>query len=255
MKKYVALTIVFAMVLSLTACGEAPSGYDAMNKKELLAAVRERDDEVTKLAVKVKELEQTMSGVFGEEHDSPNITEMQDGTGRLTFISADGLIRFPIPFRYPGSNQAPNTSSLVIVDRVTIVPANNWIIRQSGTQTEFYHPSGIQGSMIAGSISEVYPIRDLEETSFKEFFANLPPETVGYSRVYANDRWTGLQAMTQTRVNGELAFLRAGMIAVNDSSIVYTFIYTGAKDPTKDEIVHSLLSTMSMYSNQMRFEQ
>jgi hypothetical protein len=255
MKKLIATVIALLLMAGLASCsGAEKSEFEGLSKKELIALAEEHSLTIENLQFDLDEAKTLLAGQYEGAAEKPRIETMDDGTGRLTFISVDSQIIFPKAFSYPGSEQAPSTGSLDIVDRISIVPGNGWIIRQSGTTTELYHPSGIQGRIVAGRVAERFPVKDLEASIFASFFSEATQAAVTYSRIFAEDLWSGMQGMTQIRINGEMSFMRAGMMAVNDSSVIYSFIYTGVQDAEKDGTVRSLLSTMNIYNRAVRIE-
>ena len=252
-----AITVVMVVNLALTGC-KGGSEKDPMlkqSKKELVETIYTQLDEMGTLYEEIEEKETLLKGIQDEEMPSAAISSMNDGTGRLTFNSFRDMIHFPEPFDYPGSTQISNVTSVQLSNSLKITPTSNWTFKLIGTTLELEHVSGVVGTIKVGEITEVYKRDDLQEDVFTPFFGGFPPETIKYSKIFLDETWRGLQAMTATTVDNEPAYLRAGMVGLGGQSFVYMFLYDGEKDDEKDEIIQNILKTTKMSGQEIRIEQ
>lgn len=252
-KKVIALVMALVLTLTLVGCRD-DNPLKKKNKKELIELVETLVDEVESQEDRIEELEEMLKGVQEEKDPSAAISEIDDGTGRLTFNSIDGKIQFPVPFEYPGSTQAPNTSSVGITATLRVVPSNNWVTVLDGTTLELEHKSGISGIMRAGQIMETYDMNGLQDEVMSVFFEELPPTTVQYNRLFLDEQWWGLEAQAPTKIDNKDAQIRCGMVGLGEQSLTYIFVYQGEKDNTKDETITSLLRTVEMMGMPLRIE-
>ena len=253
-KKLIALGLI-ATLVTLTGCGKNDGSLDSMSKSELVELANSQMTELEQAYTKIEEAEKLLKGIQGEEVPSAAISAMGDGTGRLTFNSFQNKIIFPKPFEYPGSTQISNTASVNITQSLNVAPTNNWALKLSGTTLELEHTSGISGKITAGEIRELYPRETMQDEVFTQFFAELPPDTVKYSKLFLDDNWWGLQAMSPTFIDSEDAFLRVGMAGIGEQCFTYSFVYKGKQDAGKDEVILTLLKTMKLFGQTLRVEQ
>ena len=257
-KTMLAVTSLIAIsAVSLVGCGkdEEKDPLLSFSKKELIELANGQMDEIDGLYIQLDEKDELLRGIQEEEVPSSAITEMGDGTGRLTFNSFQDMITFPVPFEYPGSTQISNTASVNITQNLNIAPTTNWSMKFTGTELQLEHSSGISGVIKAGHIRDVTDRDTMKEEVFQPFLAELPPDTVKYSKLFLDENWWGLQAMTPTFIDEEEAFLRVGMVGMGEQCFTYTFVYKGKQSAEKDETVLTLLKTVKLFNQNLRIEQ
>lgn len=242
------------LLVILTGCNSEKDPLSKLSKNELIAMINESETDLAKNETRIIELETLLKGIQQQDGPTAAISSFSDGTGRLTFNSIDGKIVFPKPFEYPASTQAPNTSAVNITNIMKVVPTGNWIMKLGGTSLELEHPSGVYGIFQAGNINTLYAREKLQDDVFAKFFSEFPPDTIKYSKLFADNNWVGLQADTETFINEKKSTLRCGMLAVGNTSLTYMFIYSGERDVTKDEVILSLLKTMQLGGQVLRVE-
>lgn len=254
MKRIITLVMVAIMMVTAVGCGGEKDPLDSMSKKELIEFANTLVTDVDAANARIDELETTLKGVTDYEVPQAAIEVLPDGTGRETFKSIDGLVKFPVPFEYPGSTQAPNTSSVSLTQNIKFVPTPNWLIRQDGTKVELNHTTDIQGVIKAGAIKEMYSREEMEGTVFGTFFAGWPATTITYNRLFLDDQWWGMQAKCSTRIDGGPAQFVCGMLGLGEQCFTYMFLYSGEPDKVKDETILSLLKTVKMLNRDLRVE-
>lgn len=255
MNKKIALLLVCVMTFSLAGCTKNDDPLLKMKKKELVDLANSQYDELSQAYVKIDEIENLLRGIQDEEVPSAAISTINDGTGRLTFNSFQNKIVFPKPFEYPDSSQISNTASVNVTQSLRLSPTSNWAMRSFGPTLEIEHTSGISGIIKAGFANTVLPREELKDNVFTEFFVDFPPETVRYSKLFLDDNWWGMQAMTKTTIDEEDAFLRCGMVALGEQSFIYMFVYKGNQDIGKDETVLTLIQTIKLNGQSLRVEE
>ena len=253
-KKALSTLLVMLLILTVTGCNTNKDPLSKLGKAELIKMANEQSAELTDKDVRVEELETLLRGIQEEDGPTAAISTIDDGTGRLTFNSIDGKIIFAVPFEYPGSTQAPNTSSVNITSTINVAPTNNWITVLKGTALELEHTNGISGIIKAGYIKEIYDREKMQADVMSKFFAGFPPEKIVYSKLFLNDQWWGMEAKLPTTIESEPAYLRCGTLGLGDQCFTYMFVYKGKQDPAKDETIVSLLKTMKMLGQSLKIE-
>ena len=252
--KIVLILLIIAMLVCITGCKNKKDPLTKLSKDELVEIINGQLEDLNDKDEEIKELKDGLKGVQTENGPTSAIISIGDGKGRTTFNSVDGKIIFPKPFEYPGSTQAPNTSSVNITSTLSIIPTNNWITVLDGTTLELEHVNGTKGIIRAGQIKQAYNREELQKEVMNEFFSELPPSDVIYKKLFLNDQWWGIEGLTSTTINENKAYIRCGMLGLGEQSFVYMFLYDGEKDSGKDEIIISLLRTIKMFGQQLRLE-
>lgn len=251
-KKALALMLVAVMLLSMTACSndENKDPLLSESKQTLVDMINSQNNELIGLYENKTMLEDRLKEIQEEKGPTPGIEVIDDLTGKKTFTTVNDTIAFPTELKYPGSTQAPNTTSLNISEAVRIRPTANWICQMDGTTLELNHSSGISGKITIGTLD-----REAQKTlasSLEEYmsawFTELPAGTIKYSRLYLKDDWFGLDATSNTNIDAEAANLRCGLLGFGDVSMQYMFVYKGDKDVAKDEVILSLIKTMEIWN-------
>lgn len=263
LRKKIALALAIASIAApLTACGKEkvdPNGDPrmALDKSEILAEYDAAIDENIRQATRIEELERMLKGVQGEDVQAAAITEFSDGTGRLTLLSDDGLVQLPGKFEYPSSIQAANASSVKITDSVFIKPSSNWVVTLNGTEIHFQHTiAEISGTIKVGGYASTLnrPLAKDTQQHLIDFFSTMPPETVSYQRIYIETDHRGTDCVTHTFIDEEDAMLRCGIFGSGDYNFSYMFCYRGERDVSKDELIMSLLQSITVFNKSFRIE-
>lgn len=255
-KNVVKLVAIGLMAMTvLVGCGSKEEGsIDSMSKGELRDLVKTQWETIDQQEARIQEVEEILKGHTTEEGPTAAISEMGDGTGRLTFNSLDGKIVFPQPFVYPGSSQAATSGRVNITNNISILPTGSWALKIIGTTVEMEHSSGISGTIKVGYVQDLVPMETFQADVFSPLFEGHPAGNIIYSKLFLGDQNWGMDARTDTRIDEEPGYLRVGMLALGDTSFTYTFVYKGAQDSVKDEAVLSLLRTIEMLGQPLSVE-
>lgn len=251
--KIVALALITMSLVTGCKGGEEGS-VESMSKKELQNLVRTQWETMDQQEARILEVEEILKGQTTEEGPSAAISEMGDGTGRLTFNSIDGKIVFPSPFVYPGSTQAATSGRVNITNNLSILPTGSWALRVIGTTVELEHSSGISGTIKVGYVEELVPMEYFQEEIFSPMFEGHPAGNIVYNKLFLGDQNWGMDARTDTRIDEEPGYMRVGMLALGDTSFTYNFVYRGVQDTVKDEAILSLLRTIEMLGQPLSVE-
>lgn len=257
--KGVALSLSVALVAGLTACGEDENADPLLSesKESLINRLYDYDvqlvnakTEISNLNEQIKALMQTTSTV------SAGVVTLDDGTGRKTFKTVDGLISLPGAWNFPGSEQAPNTSSINVSSTVVVTPTYNWSIQFAGTKIEVYHTSEVSGLITVGNLGKEAKKYDMTllQDAIGGYFEQIPYESLNYSRIYVNNEWRGMDVKGTTTVDGDIATLRGGMLSVDETSVQYFFIYADEPDSARDEVILSLIKTLTINKKTISIE-
>lgn len=269
--KVVALLLCLSMSVCVGGCGSSngeESVYDKMSKKQLLASCKQLDAELSQAYIDYDTLQQSVNNAGIANDNLPNIKDMEDGTGRKTFVSNDDIITFNKDWVYPNSIEAANTSSVNVSKTVSFKPYENWLIMQKGNTTELNHKAGISGKISVGNIEDssgMYLVTQEEYEQLGWEDAAMTPDvikerivnpwindlanvgSVVYSELYLEDTIVGIQAETTTLVDGNEAHLKFGMFNTNrGEACQYIFIYTGSYDSIKEEHMDLLISSIKV---------
>lgn len=251
------LIVMVVIVVMLVGCKD-DSGDPLLgeSKETLVGMINKLNSDVVSLTEDISELETKLTEIQEEKGPTPGIQVIDEITGKKTFTTVNDTIAFPTEFKYPGSVQAPNTSSLNITEAVKIVPTNNWICQINGTTLELNHSSGITGIIKVGTLdreAQKTKVEDLE-SYMSTFFSELPAGTIQYSRLYLKDTWFGLDATNNTSIDSNPAMIRCGILGYGEVSIQYTFVYSGERDAAKDEVILSLIKSMQVWNVELSVE-
>lgn len=257
-RSIIALSLVLGLILGLTGCGndEDKDPLLSESKQSLVDMVNSTNAELVTCYERVAELEELLKSVQEEKGPTSAITEMSDGTGRKTFNTVNGMFSLPIEFKYPNSSQAPNTSSVNISEAVKITPTANWTCRLTGTTLELQHTSGIAGTVSVGYLdreAQKTLVADLQN-HLDEQLSALPIDTKKPSNLFLNDNKFGVDNISHTFIDEKDAMLRCGILGYGEVSLQYFFVYTGEQDSAKDEVILSLIKTLSIWNIQMSVE-
>lgn len=244
-KKYMGALAVSLLSLSmLTGCGDKDLEYEDMNKDQLLEEVYALEAKNQSLFVENAQYRSLLTVLDSSGSTAPAISTMNDGSGKLTFNTYDSKMIFPSTFVYPESKEISANTKIVLADNFSVSPSNGWITKLNGASLELEHSNGVSGLIKIGSIDDVYLMDKFEDEVMKPWFDQVTNETVVYSDIFVNKRKWGTQAKVPINIDGEKAYLKAGMYGIGDYSVQYVFVYRGANDPAKDEIIDSLLNSM-----------
>lgn len=234
--------------MALSGCGEGPGKDELMKENEAMLM------EIADLEDKIMESESLISALKGDGGPVTAVSEVPDGSGEKTFQSINGRILFPVELVYPGAEQAPNKARVLLSERLSIVPSDNWVLRISGTTTDYSHPDGIYGVMKITAIPDVLKSDELEAQVLKPFTDNIPYTSIKTGSIFFDDERKGMHADMTILNNGQPAVLKSGFIGIGDESMSYCFYYAGDRDNTKNELISNLLKTVKYKDDAMRIE-
>lgn len=248
------LVMLIGLLSSCSLGNKDSNDLSSKSKSELIDLVNNYSDQIASDTEQMDQLKALLGQLQGGSGDSTSaISTMSDGSGKTTFNSFAGKIIFPNAFEYPNSTQAPAASTINITKDISIAPTSNWICTLDGASLTVNHSSnGIVGTIKAGIIQDTYDRTLLKSDIFSQFFSGIPASNISYTQLFLDDDWWGLQATATTNINSKEAQIRCGMVGYGDSSLIYTFVYDGKQDATKDELEQTLLKTISMYNKALR---
>lgn len=256
-KRALSLGLVVALSSSvLTGCGGGDKDPLTQYKKaEVIQMYRDLEYEKNDLQIQLDELNNVMAALDEGQAPTAAISSTGDGSGGMTFNSYDAKIIFPSSFQYPGSQQVSASGSINIINGISITPGSNWVCKLNGSTLELEHTSNISGTIKIGAVTELYNKDMLQGDVLAPWLDQLPQGGIVYNNIFLDDTMWGVQATTPTTIDSEDAFLRVGMLAFGEYSVVYVFVYRGLQDVNKDESVKSLLNSMVILGQQFSVEQ
>ena len=248
MKKRVTVVMVALMSIGLSAC----SGDELEETKVALATVQQETSDLQAQVADLTTKLQDQEGIDTESETSiasydteANVENVGDVSTR---VRVDGLLE------YSGSYQAPNTSSINLLDTASISPSSNWSIRLEGTTSYYSHPSGVVGVIKMSNIESEIDSYYYQEDLIDPFLNALPHTGSKTSRIYVDTKYAGLATETSTTTNEEPAILKFGVFGKGTTACVYCFYYDGKKDATKSELVDTLIKSMYVEKRQVKVE-
>lgn len=261
-KKITAVALSAILVLSLVGCNKSDdeSPLAAMSKAELIEYAATLENNASALIEENGRLQEVITGIQGETVEVPVVSEFKDNSGRRTLNSVDDVVKLPHELTYPMSTQTFASGSLSVSENLKFKPSSNWVFKMDGTTTELEHTgAGISGKIVVGKIV-VPPNEDAVKPDglkdyINQFFSDpMPPANVGYTRIYLDQNWVGLDAQAHTFIDEQDAQLRCGMMGIGENSIIYLFAYRGEQDSTKDEMILNLLQGATYNGLSFRIE-
>ena len=264
--------VIFVLVIILnsvfvTACGEDEDKDPLLSysKEELVEMIKiaqndtdsawnSYDELEAEKNARIEELEKMLKGIQTSDVETSGIREFNDGTGRLTFTSVDSKVSLPVEFNYPGAVETAGISAVRVSDSVSIFPSGRWVNSVNGATIELYHSTGISFKLSVGFLDrEARKLTtDKLEEKMNEFFSNLPPSSIKYSRVYLDDTWFGLDAKTDTFIDEAKSQIRCGWIGYGETAVNYFAVYDGEVDDDKDETILNLINSIQIYTKPIK---
>lgn len=263
-KKIMSLTLAILVVTSLVGCAKKGEKDPLLSEKKaslvekihgLEEEIEYRDFTEAQDADRIKELEEMLRGISSETTNNSELKTF-DKTGKLTMYSNDDIVTLPQALVYPRSVQSSNSSMVMVSKDVSVKPSSNWIVKFNANEAILQHSSGITGKIIVGTIDRqlgTIPTVDEIKEAISTFFSTLPPDNVTYNRVYiGNTLHSGYDAMSKTIVDEKPGFIRCGLIGNGTISVTYFFFYEGEPDTSKDELIMTLLQTMTILNGEVK---
>ncbi len=267
----------------LTGCGHAKTGnatIDKMSTDELgttlVRALKDRSDFKAaneELQGQVDELNQKVQGVQYADPEFPAITKVDDDTGRTTFKKPGDYVKLPDPMRVPGDTPAEvnNVISMGGEQGIKMKMAPVWSYRIEGNKLWVSSSTGVYGVIVLGKMNSdvnmtllntlfdgspgqaevkdqwnriVTPYIEKSEGLKKSIPAD-PGKGAGKDGAISwNTKQVGRQVELNTSVEGKSAVFRAGALAVQTNSVMYSFMYDSAYDDAKEAIILALIQSI-----------
>lgn len=254
-KRALGIIICITMVVTIgTGCGKSsdPNDLHKYSKDQLIDSYNTLNTAYTEQIATNEQLQKQLSALMAEGEVTPAISVVGDGTGRLTFNSTDSKIIFPNTFGYPGSEPITPDGKIYITSSVALKPASNWISRINGSALDIEQSTtGISGTIKINQITNGLTPDSLKEEVLQPWFDQVAYTTVNYSNIFMGGTTVGMQAETPILIDSENAYLICGMAAAGKSTITYVFVYRGSNDSTKDELIKTLINSMTVDGNQI----
>lgn len=257
MKRKIAAVIAVTLAIAMfSGCKKDDDPiYGGKSREEVIDMCNNLMSQLDTVQAQYNDLLDLYNGIQSEQKPTAAISMMSDGSSRYTFNSVDGKIVFPKPFEYPNSEFTPGNGAVSIVQGVSIQPTPNWTFKISSSTMTLEHTDGISGTIKVAKQNYLYTSEQLQNEIFPDFFKELPASSIVYSNIAINSAKLGCQAVSPTLIDGEKAFIRCGMLGLDNKCVTYTFVYKGDQDVTKDESITSLLNSMQINGATILIEQ
>lgn len=258
--------LVIALGISLLAgCGKSSSNdsnetnplqdLNSMSKSQLLDYSTTLRDQYYDLSDKYEKAQSALDALNNDGQASESITTAGDGSGRFTFNSLDNKIIFKSDFTYPNSSPILPNGKINITSDVGISPSSTWISRINGSSLEIENASNnISGTIKVNQTEEQMTVDELQSSVIEPWVDTIAYSAVIYKDIFIEDAAFGKQAETPILIDNQDAYLICGMAAFGSYSITYVFVYRGAQDKTKSELITNMLNTVSIIGNNLTIQ-
>lgn len=251
MKKRITCVVLILTLLMtmLTGCGDE-GRFSGMKKAEIINEYENLESAYNDLTEQLVQTQNSLDALSKDGTVNEAITTIGDGTGRFTFNSTDSKIIFPNSFVYPNAQPIVPDGSITITSGVTVSPSSTWISRINGSALELEQSTNkISGTIKVNSITEQLPVDQLLTDVLQPWFDSVSYPGVTYTDIFVGTTSFGKQAETPIMIDSENAYLICGMVGLGTYSVAYVFVYRGDVDSTKNELVKSIINTISINGN------
>lgn len=259
-KKITAVALCTLMVFNTVGCGTQTGNTTDLrraSKDTIINNYEQLKKDYESLYTMYNELVEQTSGEYSAKEQPVGITEIGDGTGRYTLTSNDAKIYFAEQLVYPYASVVSPSSSINITDKVNIKAEDNWIANLSGSTLTLEHTSGISGTIKIGTYNTELDVEYIKDTYLPQWVKDdLSPDTVNYSYVYLKGTQTklGAQLSAPTYIDSKNSTLKCGVLGYKNVAVSYIFVYRGTRDNTKDELIKSVLNSITIDRNSVNFD-
>lgn len=252
-KRLISVLLTVVMLVSmLSGCGGSDDEMSKLSKAEIIEQYRNLENAYTDIANQLGETQASLDALASDGKVVEAITTVGDGTGRFTFNSTDSKIIFPNSFVYPNASAIVPDGRVTITSGVTVSPSSTWILRTNGSALELEQSTnGISGTIKVNLVSEQLPVEQLQTDVLQPWFDSVSYQGVNYTNIFVGESAYGSQAETPIMIDSENAYLICGMVALGSYSVTYIFVYRGNSDSTKNELVKSVLNSISINGNNL----
>ena len=266
------LSVGLASVLTvsmLTGCGSKPTVdeagnpiYENYSHDDLVATVENLQSNYNTLQSQYDELSTLYEQLTTSDTPKTTISVIDAASNKYSFNSIDSNIVFKNGLGYPGSSTISPSGNIEIVKNVDINPGSNWICRMNGSSIELQHigsdtehsTDGISGTILVNKIDDALKqsAADIRNKVIDTYFQQLTPDQMNqavYTEIFVGGQTNGMQAKVPIRIDQDAGYLRLGMFAFGGYAVTYVFVYRSNQDPVKDELIQTVLNSITI-SNQ-----
>lgn len=187
---------------------------------------------------------------------STSMSEVK-GTGDIEFSTINQIIKFPNKLVIPQSSPDITYSSIKFGSRYSIKPSSNWVAQIDGAKLNLEHPSKIRGSIKSVRVSyddDHYPtVKDIQKqvTKFYNGYKKVP---ITYRSIFYGEKVRGVLSTAQITVDKKKHVINAGYFLDGDYSVTFIIDYEENNTGTQQELVESLLTTITHNGNTLKLE-
>lgn len=242
---------LLAITQMFTACKkqENQDPYLEMSKNDLVTMARDYENQIADLHSSLDEKMQLLQGIQTQTGPEQAISEIPDGTGRLTFNEyPDGTIQLPTKLAFPDQQVTQTSNKVFITSTVSLKPNAGWNMVLDGDTIELENESLKIGAKIhVGYRDGGYFVTDyLQDYMSENFFKDWPPENITYRVIMNEDVKTGVNAYTHTFIDSEDAYAFVGMLNFGNTTLVYSCCYRGEESQVNNEAIEALIESIEI---------
>ena len=241
----------------------------ALNERSAYKASSEQ------LQAQVDDLYKMVQGVQVADPEFPAISEVEDGTGRLTFTKPGDYIKLPDPLRIPGDVpiEVNNKIAMGGPQGITLQMAPVWAYRIEGNKLWLSSSTGVYGAIVIGKMEGALNMEHLdivfdgspgqaeERDDWDRIIKPYIPKTEGLKKsvpadpgksagideaIYWRNTKVGRQIILNTSIDGESAVFRAGAFVAQDVSVIYTFVYETESNVSNEAIILTAIQSIAI---------
>lgn len=253
MKRKVAV-MVLVMCMTLTGCSSGEPDDLMKEKKETVVSMYNNlKSQYNGLSTAYANLQDQMNKLYEDKELNPGVTVVGDGSGALTLHSVNDMLQFNEALTYPGAVAMESSSSISITKDVDVVARDNWTTKLYNSTLELEHSSGISANISVEYATEYLTDGNMKDSVLTPWIQSVTQEPVEYSDVFINNDVLGYQGKCNVLVDETKNYIMTcGIAGSNGVAVTYVFLYEGDKDDVKDELIKSIVESITISDQQLK---
>lgn len=250
------VAMLLAIVTLLGGCSsEEPPDLMKEKKETLVGMYNELSSSYADKVTECDKLQNELNRIYEDKQLNPGVTSLGDGSGNLTTHSVNDKIQFNSELAYPNSTTVEASSSILITDNVYVIARDNWTTKLYNNTIELEHSSGISGNISVSRVTEYISGGTMKDLILTPWISEVTTEPVEYNDIFVNGTVLGYQGKTQILINGtDKSVMICGIAGNNNTSVAYVFVYDGETDSVKNELIRSIIESITIDDSTLRLE-
>lgn len=244
----IALVAIGVLCMSLTGCDKT-----VQEQKKQIESLNET---ITGLNAQIEQLNQDLNDTTVTESKMTTSLQKVDGKTVPEFVFVNDAIVFPNKFEIPEAKVDAAVTKISVGSKYSISPTNNWSIRMDGSEVNLNHTSKIWGTMKSLTVDDVTPYKDesVLKGLLQNFFVGFPATNITYTKIYIDERFTGMLAYAPITVENKNYGVLVGCNLRSPYSMSFLFTFEDDGSGVQKELVINLLKTVRYGDSAFAFE-